>query len=260
LQRNMDMAAMSVMFFMGVTFDRYFTTPFGQYLRFIRPIFTLPFRFDEEFEQFTHECNDADEPFKLFFAPCSEYFLTPLGLQCFALKPNARNTLLFEKHLPAPLLRKLADHDTRHRTAWDSENAMPLVSGKSYTLKVALTDKPLLWYNTQAPAHCELQSLYDQVVRMFELRTDTEFTFFPDTTENPFVTYGTKPGARCPMTTTLDDLPLKDKHRFTLAVSNSGPGAKAEKWLFTVLKVHAGDTPLLPVALRVSAELQACWE
>ena len=256
-----EMAMVTMMYFFGVAYDRYFTTPFGYYLKLLRPVYTLPFDFPMEYEHFFQESNEVPEPFLMFFAPCSEYYLTPLGLKAFDIPANTPlGTTYFEQALTLPLIQKLIDGV---EVPWDAEGVMPLVSGNALTLKVTDKAEKDQWVSIMVPENGNLHALFEIVLRMYGLPQGLDYMFYPDESESPFRVFGSphQPRTQRAADVTFAELSFQPKHTFMLVV-NPPPhvvGEQPMKFAITVTHTHTDNAPVLPVVVRVSAALQEEW-
>jgi len=192
---GIDMELLSGTFIMGIVMDRYFFTPFGHFLRLIRPLYALPFAFSEEVQDYIHVCDDPEEAFIAFFAPCSSYTLTDLGLKILNIKPTPENyfnaaELQFENMKDAifaseDALAKFVDMAT-FLSPLALSGGLP---GKVYTFRVRLESDSSIWLHMQVPDTFSLEHLYDEIAEYFNLKHNGEFSFFHDKTENRFAEY-----------------------------------------------------------------------
>ncbi|MCL2421637.1 MAG: hypothetical protein FWD03_07260 [Defluviitaleaceae bacterium] len=267
----LDMAVIQGTFLMGVFLDKYFLTPFGHYLKLIRPVYMLPFDFKNEISVFleaTADDND-DEVGLAFYAPCSRYYLTELGLEYFNVKPNHANYLdienkllfsdisaLFEK-TPA----KMSDiqHIRAISEAFEQEHRI-------YSIKVKYLSEPRLWLNIDVSDITNLHRLFLELAYYFDLDKNAEYTFYPDEAENPFMAYAspnqlrrTKKASEA----TLEELSPEAGQNMVLAVSYpriSGSKHK-ERWSMEVTRVNQGKTgQLYPVVTRLGKGLKEYFE
>ena len=192
-----DMELLSGTFVMGIVLDRFFFTPFGHYLRLIRPMYAIPFGLDEEVKDYVNVCEDPQEAFVAFFAPCSSYTLTDLGLEILNVTPTEDN-YFNAADLP---------FDTMQDTIFANEQAFatfvelarhlsPLALQNAWagaeeilTFRVRLESEPSVWMHYQVPDNMTLQHLYDEAVQYFGLKHNEEFSFFHDKTENRFAEF-----------------------------------------------------------------------
>ena len=263
----LDMAVISGTYLLGILLDKFFLTPFGHYLKLIRPIYLLPFDLKNEISVYLDAHIDEDELGIAFYAPCSRYYLTELGLEFFKVNANSANYLEIEKKLPFLDIEALFDKKNRitlsnihaAATAFDLEFT-------AYTLKVKHMSNPRLWLNVEISDATNLHRLYLELAYYFDLEKNGEYTFFPDESENPFAAY-TSPNQnkRSKKTTdiTVDTLNLEEKTVMVLVLNYPrGGGARyKEKWSLEVIKVDSGKPGYsYPAVVRLSKGLKEYFE
>ncbi|MCL2372911.1 MAG: hypothetical protein FWC78_05870 [Defluviitaleaceae bacterium] len=200
-EMSMKMEILSSTFVLGVVLDRYFFTPFGYFLRLIRPLYVLPFNVEGEISDFIDVYNDPDEAFVAFFAPCSSYTLTELGLEIMGVQPNIDN------YIDAS---EVMNFGAMKETVFGSLGALkffvemangilPVASanddlGKVYTFRVRMEEKPNMWVHIQIPETMTLHHLFCEIAFTFDLDPDGSYSFFHDKKENRFAEYPRKSG------------------------------------------------------------------
>ena len=192
---GLDMELLSGTFVMGIVLDRFFFTPFGHFLRLIRPMYALPFAFYEEVSDYIDACEDPDEAFVAFFAPCSSYTLTGLGLKALNVKPTAENyfdasELDFENMRNAIFI----DDYTFKTFVEMAQQLAPLalmggLPGLIHTFRIRLESDTSIWMHLNVPDTFTLANLYDEITQYFNLKNNGDFSFFHDKTENRFAEY-----------------------------------------------------------------------
>jgi hypothetical protein len=213
-----DMELLSGTFIMGIVLDRFFFTPFGHFLRIIRPMYALPFAFTEEVVDYVNVCDEPDEAFVAFFAPCSSYTLTDLGLKALNIKPTEDNyfdasELQFENMKDAIFVDEytlrtfvdMAQHLSPLALAGGLPNAV-------HTFRIRLESDTSVWMHLQVPDNFTLADLYEEAVQYFNLKNNGEFSFFHDKTENRFAEYPSAKRAVKSKTpkTQAEDCPLSE--------------------------------------------------
>jgi len=191
---GIDMELLSGTFVMGIVLDRFFFTPFGHFLRLIRPMYVIPFDFASEISDYTNVCDDPEEAFVAFFAPCSSYTLTDLGLEIIEVEPSSENYCDIADIIP---------FETMMDSVFSSPNAMaifvemarylsPLAGSlpkNIYTFRIRLDEDPSAWIHLQISDTATLQELYEEIAHVFELEPSDDYSFFHDKTENRFAEY-----------------------------------------------------------------------
>jgi len=190
-----DMELLSGTFVMGIVLDRFFFTPFGHFLRLIRPMYALPFAFYEEVKDYVNVCEDPEEAFVAFFAPCSSYTLTDLGLKVLNITPTEEN-YFDASELNFENMKETIFIDNRALKAFVemAQHLSPLalaggLPGKIYTFRVRLESDTSVWMHLQVPDNFTLENLYDEITQYFDLKNNGNFSFFHDKTENRFAEY-----------------------------------------------------------------------
>ena len=262
----LDMAVISGTYLLGIVLDKFFLTPFGHYLKLIRPVYMLPFDFENEISIYLDSYIEEDEIGIAFYAPCSRYYLTEMGLQYFDIKPSPVNYLDIKHELIfseiAPLFEKTSKKPPDIQAfskIFDRELCI-------YTLKVRYIPDPRMWLNIDASDITSLHRLYLELAYYFDLDKNGEYTFFPDDTENPFIAYASPNQVRRTKKTTdttLSALSLKEKQTMILSVNypRAGGNKHKEKWALEVVKIHQskqGQT--YPAVTRLGKALQEYFE
>jgi hypothetical protein len=231
-----DMEMLSGTFVMGIVLDRYFFTPFGHFLRIIKPMYALPFALYDEVVDYIDVCDDADEAFVAFFAPCSSYTLTELGLQIMNVEKSDEN--FFDiKELP---------FDTTKDSIFESEESLAIfvkmaqqlsplaleggLPATVHTFRIRLESDTTMWLHLSVPDNFTLEHLYEEIAEYFSLKPNGDFSFFHDKTENRFAEYpSTKRAAKAKSPkTTADKTMLSEldfEHMKILLLSAYGQAA-----------------------------------
>ncbi|MCL2455933.1 MAG: hypothetical protein FWD19_00115 [Defluviitaleaceae bacterium] len=230
---DFDMELLSGTFVMGIVLDRFFFTPFGHFLRLIRPLYGLPFGFSDEINGYVNVCEDPEEAFVAFFAPCSSYTLTDLGLKIFDVAPSEENyfdaaELNFEQMKDSIFV----DENTLSTFVELAKYLSPLafesgMCGGVYTFRVRLESDASCWIHLQIPDNYSLEELYEEIADNFQLKINGHFSFFHDKTENRFAEYPSIKRAtksKSPKTTAcesiLSDLDFEHMSQMILVVYN----------------------------------------
>ena len=265
----LDMAMISGAYLFGVILDKVLFTPFGHYLKLIRPIYMPPFDFENEIYIYLDSNIEDDELGIAFYSPCYRYYLTEIGLNYFNVQPTSTNYLDIENKLPfseiAPLFegapKKLSDISGIQSlsTAFDRDHFI-------YSIKVKYLADPRLWLTIEVSDINSLHRLYLELAYYFDLDKNAEYTFYPDETENPFMSYASPNQLRRPKKTSdtiLSALSLEEKQVMILAVSypRTGGTKHKDKWALEVVKVHQGKTgQTYPAVIRLGKGLREFFE
>jgi hypothetical protein len=233
---GLDAAFLSGTFMMGILLDKYFFTPFSYYLRLIRPRYILPFDFEQELGYFVDAYESDNDVTAAFFAPCSEYTFTALGLSYFNAKPDSRNYLAVPQELPFALLEE------RFFCRPELLNCLPIWSNQPaykhsqefsgsrevYILFIKAEADAGLWLQLEVPEDYTLHRLYLEAVMRFGLHRNDEYSFFHDDVESLFTEYS--PVKRFRRNNKTTDIALKDmdfsfKKNMILSAYNQNPPA-----------------------------------
>jgi len=238
----LDMAVISGTYLLGIVLDRFFLTPFGYFLKVIRPLYMVPFDIKDEIYAYLDAEIEEDELAVAFFAPCSRYYLTELGLEYLEVKPSLSNFIDIKNNIP------ILDMTQFENQPVDLEFLQ--TTGASigrkfnvYTLKIKYMHDPRLWINMEVSDIVNLHRLYLEIAYYFDLEKNAEYAFYPDKTENPFTSYSSpnqKKGPNKAADTVIGALNLGEKRVFMLTVNYPRVKNK-EKWLLEVMKVGEGE-------------------
>lgn len=263
----LDMAVISGTYLLGIVLDKFFLTPFGHYLKLIRPIYMLPFDFNNEIEIYLDSCIEEDELGIAFYAPCSRYFLTEMGLEYFGVRPNPDNYLDIERKLDFADIAGLFDQSAKSQPDFEAISSALNRDTCIYTLKVKYMADTRIWLNIDASDTTSLHRLYLELAYYFDWDKNGEYTVFPDDTENPFMAYSSPNQTRRTKKTTdttLGALGLEEKQVMVLSVSYpkaSGGGKHKQKWAIEVMKSHQGKPgQTYPAVTRLGKALQDYFE
>ena len=182
---------MSGIFVLGVMLDRLFFTPFGYFLRLIRPIYSVPFIIDVDIAQYAYGFGDTEDDFAAFFAPCSSYTATNIGLELLGAEPTEHNYLdsrnLLPKEVIAPAFESPGDVKIFVQAA---QASIPVSEMPNAIYTFCITEKanPNSWLHIQIPKSFTLHQLYEEIVTEF-LAESGDYSFYHGKTQNPFTEY-----------------------------------------------------------------------
>jgi len=183
---------MSGIFVLGIMLDRLFFTPFGYFLRLIRPIYSMPFNIEAEISQYALAFDDIEDDFAAFFAPCTSYTLTDLGLELFEIEPTDDNYFDNQMLLPPEVLDVTFTSPERIRSfVQAARESIPLseMPNAIYTFCVYETDDPDAWIHIQIPKMFTLHQLYEEILDAFFVDERNAYSFFHSKIENQFAEY-----------------------------------------------------------------------
>jgi len=247
---EMDMAVISGTYLLGILLDKFFLTPFGYYLRLIRPLYMIPFDLKNETKLLLEALNDEElddeDKSTAFYAPCSRYYLTDFGLAYFRVKSDSENYLNIKTILPFASVSGLFDDPPAKHT--DKKALLPGFKRGDYqvfTIKAKLQADSQIWLNVEATDTTNLHRLFLELSYFLEVDRDHEYTFYQDKSESPFMAYASPNSTRRSKKaadTVLGDLSLKKGCVMVLDIANpTMPHNFApDKWHLTVTAVHQG--------------------
>jgi len=183
---------MSGIFVLGVMLDRLFFTPFGYFLRLIRPIYAVPFNIGEEVARYTCAYDEDDDDFAVFFAPCTSYTLTDLGLELFGVEPTEKNYFDSRRILPWEVLDATFISPAGVKSfVQGARESIPVseMPHAIYTFCIYETNAPGAWAHIQVPKSTTLHLLYKEILDVFCVIESEIYSFFHGKTENPFTEY-----------------------------------------------------------------------
>ncbi|MCL2603419.1 MAG: hypothetical protein FWD90_02960 [Defluviitaleaceae bacterium] len=229
---SQDGAFLAGTFMMGVVLDRHFFTPFGHFLKLIKPLYVLPFDFGGEVEDFIGSKEDVNDGiFVAFYAPCSNYTLTDLGLRTLNVKPGEHNYYDVARNMPFTVLQDslFADPEmievlVKMAQLLPSAITSGMQARPIYTFRIRMESDPTLWIHLHMPANAYLYEIYDEVLLYFPLRENYDYIFFHDKIENRFAQYPSPkraaPNAKKTAETQLDALDFEHQPRMLLTTYN----------------------------------------
>ena len=267
---DMDVDLLAGTFMTGVLLDKFFYTPFGHFMKLIRPLYILPFDFKTEVTEYVNVCENPEENTIAFFAPCSSYTLTDMGLELFGIEKTEDNYMDIAKSAPFEQMKdtiftsgeslavfaELARHFSPMRFETQPEEV--------YTFRVRLSGDKTMWVHIQMPADDTLDDMYDEIVHCFDLKDNGDYTFYHDKDENRFAEYASERRAKRGRKTS--DTPLEDldfqhqKHMLLVAYNQAMPFSNAAPTLRIELEMMGAKPPdeahEYPRVSRVSKGLQ----
>ncbi|MDR3240249.1 MAG: hypothetical protein LBT44_09215 [Clostridiales bacterium] len=224
---DMNSAVISSTFLLGLLLDKCFLTPFGYYLRLIRPLYTLSYEFENELNYLVESFDEEEGPITALYAPATYYQLTPLGKAFFGVtdsgKASSQATLPFDALMnlvegrvqdPQELMKLLK---TEFALAIDARASI-------YVIKIRLFAEKSLWKNVEIPGNTNLHQFFGEICYQFSLDPSSEYSFFQDITESPFSEYTSHQHPRRNKKAhaiTLQEMNLPEKHKFVLVIYNT---------------------------------------
>jgi len=194
-----NMTLMAGTFILGIVLDRFYFTPFGHFLRIIRPQYEVPFDFNTEMSGYIKVSSDPEESFIAFFAPCSRYSLTSLGLELFDLSPTEERFFDVNKYIFMDKMKDtvLASPETLETFIETAKMFSPLMmeekmAGEVHTFRVRLESDKTKWVHMQVSENNTLEEFYREICDNFThtiVKMNNNYSFFHDKVENRFAEY-----------------------------------------------------------------------
>jgi len=230
---SLDVDLLAGTFMTGVLLDKTFFTPFGHFMKVIRPLYILPFEFGNEVTDFINVNDDPEEGAIAFYAPCSSYTLTDLGLECLGLEPTPDNYINIAEALPFAQMKDtlFGSQDALAVFAEIAKHLSPLrleaPPEDILTFRARLEKDTAIWAHVQMPSDANLHDMYVEVSECLGIKDNSDYTFYHDKTENPFAEY-TSPRrmkrGRKTADTMLDELDFEhQKHMLMVAYNQALP-------------------------------------
>jgi len=264
-------------FMAGVLLDKFFFTPFGHFLKLIRPLYVLPFEIESEIADYITVSHDPEESVIAFFAPCSSYTLTDMGLELFGVQKTEENYVDVKKAIP---------FDHMKETVFSSKEALGLFAAVAkhlgpihtreslppkevYTFRARLAKDSTIWAHIQMPPDTTLDDLYAEIAECLELKENDDYSFYHDKTENRFAEYPApkrvKRGSKKTADITLESLDFeRQKHMLMVAYNQAIPfGGEEPTVRVQIEMMHlkpAQDYHEYPRICRLSPGLMARME
>jgi hypothetical protein len=266
-------------FMMGIVLDQHFFTPFGYYLKLIKPMYVLPFEFENEIKEFFEGATFTnDQVYIAFFAPCSSYTLTKLGLECFKVKPNEENFIDTALHLPFDSYKEMffGDPDMVNIMLHMAKMFPPTEGGFApvsdiYAFRVRM--EPALWLDVHMPSHATLDDFFEEICDCFPLRESEEYSFFHSAEESPFSEYPSpkraKKNAKKRSSARLESIDFDHEKQMILAVhaqalpfSGAAPTVRLTiEMRGTPEKVKGRGYPWVSrISKALKAQIEATWK
>ena len=230
---------MSSTFFLGITFDKYFHTLFGFYLKIITPEFLIPYDFDADFKFFIDVIKESGDLETALFSPCTYFHLTEFGK--VVTGSNGENPR--GENVPGPFDDKLsieravkmikimygdeeADAD-EVRSIVSDIFGLPEITD-IYEIKVSYMSDKKFWMALEIVPVNPLSILFLEICAAFGLRdaAPLDYCFYMSGQEDVFSRYAPYDPKKSSKKTTdesLADFNLPVGHKFLLVIQGKEP-------------------------------------
>lgn len=215
-------AMMSGTFYLGVILDKYFYTVFGYYLKFINPGYVLPSDFYSELEYAVDTMQYADDISVGMFAPCSHYNLTTLGAEFFGLPQDSVQPKL--DRVPKDVIIEMLTNGIKPKTERLDNYLLTNIDDEDkriFEVKVKLLSNKSYWKSIEFPHSISLHEMYLFLMYEFGCDINMNYSFYPDTSINPFSAYTSpvhKRRSKKADTTALSDFAPDERSKFLMVI------------------------------------------
>ncbi|MCL2378899.1 MAG: hypothetical protein FWC77_07220 [Defluviitaleaceae bacterium] len=226
---SLDVDLLAGTFMTGVLLDKFFFTPFGHFMKLIRPLYLQPFDFGSEVTSYINVSDDPEEGNVAFFEPCPSYTLTDLGLECLGVEKNEDNYLDATKAAPFDQMKDtvFSSQDTLVVFAEIAKHLAPMRYEEPpediYTFRVRLESNTAIWAHIQMPTGATLHDMYIEIAECLGLKENSDYTFYHDKQENRFAEYASPRRAKGGRKTSgieLEDLDYEHQKQMLLVAYN----------------------------------------
>ncbi len=209
-------AVLSSAYFLRILVDKWFIIPFGDYFKFIMPIYVFSYDFKEKMDAMLDEykvCGNFEFSSAIYY-PCSKYYITPVAENYFGIKREKDEyDELFSRFTINAVLKALliAPEDNM-----DFDEEIKLESD-IYEIKVSFKDNRKFWKVIETDSAETLDMLHYSICRIMGLNPFANYSFFMDLDMNPFSEYKTKnntKGSKVTEFTKLSELNIEPKQKF----------------------------------------------
>jgi len=227
-----DMNLISGTFMTGILLDKLFFAPFGHYMKLIRPLYILPFEFENEIQELVASAlaGNFTEAQVAYFAPCSSYTLTDIGLEYFKQQKTDDNYLCADQVVQYKEIKDTIFSSLEALQVFMEVGKLmiPLDNDMEpqniYTFRARLENDTSIWAHIQMPSDDTLHDMYEELIDCFGLKLNNDYTFYHDKIENRFAQYSpsmrTKRSKKTSDTTLIEDLDFEHQKQMLLLANN----------------------------------------
>ncbi len=186
---ELDNMVLSSTYILGIVIDKWFLTPFGHYLKLIRPLYTLPYKFSEELAFICDEALEKeDDIITTLYAPCSQYAVTSLGCDYFQIPENKEDEQVLTDSIPIEkIIHTIVDNIENNNMNTDS---LPTEETKMiFEIKIKMIKNKSYWKVLEILSTNTLHDLHIEICKYFDLSFENKYSIFLDSKRNPFTEY-----------------------------------------------------------------------
>ena len=217
-------ALLSSTYLLGIVLDKYLLTPIGYYLKLITPMYSIPYDFQEELT-FLHETMKTQVDLNpSLWSPCSNFFLTKLGLEFLELDPDEENYTELPNSIPLDHLLIIQESVRLQQIVNNTKISISSI-GNSYEFKANITLHRNFWFNFEIYQDSTLAVIHEQFCDMLLLDSFAEYSISVGEIESPFLTYvsaGSRKKFKKADSTLIKDLNLEKGNILTYSIVNAG--------------------------------------
>lgn len=179
---------LSTTYVLGILLDRCFLTPFGRYFAVIQPLYTLPYKFEEEIGYCCESLIDTSlvDMSDALFSPCTQYFTTKLGAKIFNTKRDLSIYDIYEKMPVDKMIEYFVESNKENMIdAFEDEEAQMMV----WEIKIKFIDEKTYWKKIEIANYMTLEKVHMEICRHFSFDPKVEYSIFLNTDMSPFYEY-----------------------------------------------------------------------
>ncbi len=210
-------AVLSSAYFLRILIDKWLIIPFGDYFKFIMPIYFYTYDFNEKLNGIIDESKVCGFEFSSsIYYPCSKYRDTPLACDYFGIEREPDEYDRIFKKYPIGMIIDTIILGTQDKSLTEMSNDFQ-ENSEIYEMKVKFEDTKEFWKVIEIDSNTNLNIFHFEICKAMNLYPFGEYSFFTDEDRNPFSEYTPKAKGRRTdkrtETTKLCDLNLKPKQK-----------------------------------------------
>ena len=216
-------ALISSTYLLGAVIDKYLLTPIGHYLKFIMPMYVLPFNFKDELSYLYETSRIDTELNPTVWSPCSNFFLTKLGLNYLHLHSTEENHVELPNSVPINfLIENIKYSIALHLATNAAESSLPM--GKSYTVKAIIHLSKKFWFSFEIHQDATLACIHEQICDLLLLDPFADYSISIGESKSPFLTYvaaNSRKKYKRANSISIKELNLEEGHTLTYFMPNT---------------------------------------
>ena len=174
-------------------------------MKLIRPLYILPFEYEAEINDYVETSGRKEENGLAFYAPCSSYTLTDMGIEYFGLAKTQDNYFNVAEVIPIERMMGmvLQSNESLQIFAAVVRHLTPRKVGifdpepqEIYTFRARLESDQTMWVHLQMPEDSSLHEFYAEIAYYLDLKDNDDYRFYHDKEENRFAEYSSSKRAK----------------------------------------------------------------